>query len=131
MLRGGRERLQGYIGAILPIFLLAASVNQWFTWIWHAVRYRKGDKEKCKPSFDAVAKVVFSSPSLAAVGMTEEEAIEQEKDVDVFTSRVHVRPFTYLLERSISKDTTNTDVCSQLPFFYFPDISPPPFLRSF
>jgi len=51
--------------------------------------FGKGDKEKCKPSFDAVAKVVFSSPSLAAVGMTEEEAIEQEKDVDVFTSRVH------------------------------------------
>ena len=47
---------------------------------------RKGDKEKYKPSFEAVAKVVFSSPSLASVGMTEEEAVEQEKDVDIFTS---------------------------------------------
>merc|ERR1712130_680869 len=48
--------------------------------------FGKGDKEKYKPSFDAVAKVVFSSPSLASVGLTEEEAVEQAKNVDVFTS---------------------------------------------
>jgi pyruvate/2-oxoglutarate dehydrogenase complex dihydrolipoamide dehydrogenase (E3) component len=47
---------------------------------------RSGDKEKYKPDFNAVAKVVFSSPSLASVGMTEEEAVEHEKNVDVFTS---------------------------------------------
>ena len=47
---------------------------------------RKKDNQKFKPDFDAVAKVVFSSPSFASVGLTEEEAVEQEKDVDVFTS---------------------------------------------
>ena len=47
---------------------------------------RKKDNQKFKPAFDSVAKVVFSSPAFASVGLSEEEAIEQEKDVDVFTS---------------------------------------------
>lgn len=47
---------------------------------------RKADREKFKVDHSAVAKVVFSSPAFASVGMTEEEAVEAEKDVDVFTS---------------------------------------------
>ena len=46
----------------------------------------KGDNEKFVADHSAVAKVVFSSPALASVGLTEEEAIKQEKDVDIFTS---------------------------------------------
>lgn len=48
--------------------------------------YRKKNREDYKVDHSAVAKVVFSSPAFASVGLTEEEAIEQEKNVDVFTS---------------------------------------------
>ena len=46
----------------------------------------KENNENYKNDYSAVAKVVFSSPPYASVGLTEEEAIEQEKDIDVFTS---------------------------------------------
>ena len=50
------------------------------------VSCRKKDREKYYSDYSAVAKVVFSSPAYASVGLTEEEAIEQEKNIDVFTS---------------------------------------------
>ncbi|KAL3151737.1 hypothetical protein ABBQ38_012716 [Trebouxia sp. C0009 RCD-2024] len=44
-----------------------------------------GDPE-AKAEYDAIASAVFSSPPLASVGLSEEQAIEQYGDVDVFTS---------------------------------------------
>lgn len=45
----------------------------------------RGDPE-AKAEYDAIASAVFSSPPLASVGLSEEQAIEQYGDVDVFTS---------------------------------------------
>ncbi|CAL8466053.1 g5589 [Coccomyxa elongata] len=45
-----------------------------------------GEQEDAKPDYNAIASAVFSSPPIATVGLTEEEAIEQHKNVDVFTS---------------------------------------------
>ena len=45
----------------------------------------RGDPE-AKAEYDAIASAVFSSPPLASVGPSEEQAIEQYGDVDVFTS---------------------------------------------
>jgi pyruvate/2-oxoglutarate dehydrogenase complex dihydrolipoamide dehydrogenase (E3) component len=39
------------------------------------------------PDFENVASVVFSSPELATVGLSEEAAVEKHKDVDIFTSK--------------------------------------------
>ena len=45
----------------------------------------RGDPE-AKAEYAAIASAVFSSPPLASVGLSEEQAIEEYKDVDVFTS---------------------------------------------
>ena len=45
-----------------------------------------GGQQDAKPDYNAIASAVFSSPPIATVGLTEEEAIEQHKNVDVFTS---------------------------------------------
>ncbi len=45
-----------------------------------------GGQDDAKPDYDAIASAVFSSPPIATVGLTEEEAIEQHKNVDVYTS---------------------------------------------
>lgn len=44
-----------------------------------------GDAE-AKAEYNAIASAVFSSPPLASVGLSEEQAVEQFGDVDVFTS---------------------------------------------
>lgn len=44
-----------------------------------------GDPE-AKAEYDAIASAVFSNPPLASVGLSEEQAVEQFGDVDVFTS---------------------------------------------
>ena len=45
----------------------------------------RGDPE-AKAEYDAIASAVFSNPPLASVGLSEEQAVEQFGDVDVFTS---------------------------------------------
>ena len=45
----------------------------------------RGDPE-AKAEYDAIASAVFSNPPLASVGLSEEQAVEQYGDVDVFTS---------------------------------------------
>lgn len=45
----------------------------------------RGDPE-AKAEYDAIASAVFSGPPLASVGLSEEQAIDQYGDVDVFTS---------------------------------------------
>jgi glutathione reductase (NADPH) len=45
-----------------------------------------GEQQDAKPDYNAIASAVFSSPPIATVGLTEEEAIENHKNVDVFTS---------------------------------------------
>ncbi|KAK9816335.1 hypothetical protein WJX74_000245 [Apatococcus lobatus] len=44
------------------------------------------DSKTQVPDHDVVASVVFSSPNLASVGLTEEAAIEELKDFEVFSS---------------------------------------------
>lgn len=44
-----------------------------------------GDPEG-KPDYEYIPSAVFSSPPIANVGLTEEEAVEQYKNVDIFTS---------------------------------------------
>ena len=39
-----------------------------------------------KTDYDNVASVVFSSPQVAKVGINEDAAVEQVKDVDIYTS---------------------------------------------
>ena len=39
-----------------------------------------------KPDYEYIPSAVFSSPPIANVGLTEEEAVEQYKNVDIFTS---------------------------------------------
>ena len=39
-----------------------------------------------KPDYEAIPSAVFSSPPIATVGLSEAEAAEQYKDVDVYTS---------------------------------------------
>lgn len=46
---------------------------------------RRGDEEAV-PDHDNVASVVFSSPEVATVGLSEEAARDQHPDVDVFSS---------------------------------------------
>ena len=43
-------------------------------------------RSEAKPDYKAVPRVVFSSPQLACVGMDEASAIEEVKDVDVYSS---------------------------------------------
>ena len=45
-----------------------------------------GGMEGSKPDYEAIPSAVFSSPPIATVGLTEEEASEKYKDVDVYTS---------------------------------------------
>jgi glutathione reductase (NADPH) len=45
-----------------------------------------GGDEGAKPDYDNIPSAVFSSPPIATVGLTEAEAAEQFKDVDVYTS---------------------------------------------
>lgn len=44
-----------------------------------------GDPEG-KPDYEYIPSAVFSSPPIANVGLSEEEAVEQYKNVDIFTS---------------------------------------------
>ena len=44
------------------------------------------DSKTQVPDHDVVASVVFSSPNLASVGLTEEAAIKELKDFEVFSS---------------------------------------------
>ena len=46
---------------------------------------RRGESE-AKPDYGNVASAVFSSPPLASVGLSEEDALAQYGDIDVFTS---------------------------------------------
>ena len=39
-----------------------------------------------KPEYDCVASVVFSSPQLATVGLSEQQALEKHENIDVFLS---------------------------------------------
>lgn len=39
-----------------------------------------------KPEYDAIASVVFSSPQLATVGLSEQQALEKHDNVDIFLS---------------------------------------------
>ena len=45
-----------------------------------------GDDAQAKPDYKFIPSAVFSSPPIANVGLTEEEAVEQYKNVDIFTS---------------------------------------------
>jgi glutathione reductase (NADPH) len=45
-----------------------------------------GCDEQSKPDYEAVASAVFSSPPIATVGLSEEEAVEKHANVDVYTS---------------------------------------------
>lgn len=45
----------------------------------------RGDAE-AKAEYAAIASAVFSGPPLASVGLSEEAAIEEYGDVDVYTS---------------------------------------------
>ncbi|KAK9824171.1 hypothetical protein WJX72_008264 [[Myrmecia] bisecta] len=46
-----------------------------------------GDEpDEAKPDYEGVPSVVFSTPQMATVGLSEEDAIEKFKDVDVYTS---------------------------------------------
>ena len=59
---------------------------------------RKGDNEKYATDHSSVAKVVFSSPQFASVGLAEEEAVEQVMNVDVFTSEFTCASLASLLK---------------------------------
>lgn len=45
-----------------------------------------GGDSSAAPDYEAIASAVFSSPPLASVGLTEEEAKEKYKNLDIFTS---------------------------------------------
>lgn len=45
-----------------------------------------GDDPQAKPDYQFIPSAVFSSPPIANVGLTEEEAVEQYENVDIFTS---------------------------------------------
>ena len=45
-----------------------------------------GGDPQGKPDYDFIPSAVFSSPPIANVGLTEEQAVEKHKNVDVFTS---------------------------------------------
>ncbi len=45
----------------------------------------RGDAE-AQAEYDAIASAVFSNPPLASVGLSEEQAIKEYGNVDVFTS---------------------------------------------
>ena len=45
-----------------------------------------GDDAEAKPDYDFIPSAVFSSPPIANVGLSEEQAVEKYKNVDVFTS---------------------------------------------
>ena len=51
----------------------------------HAVGACRGMKD-VKPEYDCVASVVFSSPQLATVGLSEQEALEKHENIDIFIS---------------------------------------------
>ena len=44
-----------------------------------------GDKSAA-PDYEAIASAVFSSPPMASVGLTEEEAADKFSNLDIFTS---------------------------------------------
>ena len=45
-----------------------------------------GGEEGSKPDYEAIPSAVFSSPPIATVGLTEEQAAESHKNVDIYTS---------------------------------------------
>jgi len=45
-----------------------------------------GEDPQGKPDYEYIPSAVFSSPPIANVGLSEEEAVEQYKNIDVFTS---------------------------------------------
>ena len=45
-----------------------------------------GGEEGSKPDYDAIPSAVFSSPPIATVGLTEEQAAASHGNVDIYTS---------------------------------------------
>lgn len=45
-----------------------------------------GGDESAAPDYEAIPSAVFSSPPMASVGLTEEQATEKYKNLDIFTS---------------------------------------------
>ena len=45
-----------------------------------------GGEEGAKPDYDAIPSAVFSSPPIATVGLTEEQAAASHSNVDIYTS---------------------------------------------
>ena len=53
-----------------------------------------GEDPQGKPDYEYIPSAVFSSPPIANVGLSEEEAVEQYKNVDVFTSSYKYAPIS-------------------------------------
>ena len=51
-----------------------------------------GNDAQAKPDYDFIPSAVFSSPPIANVGLSEEQAVEKYKNVDVFTSSYKCAP---------------------------------------
>ena len=51
-----------------------------------------GEDPQGKPDYEYIPSAVFSSPPIANVGLSEEEAVEQYKNIDVFTSSYKYAP---------------------------------------
>ena len=51
-----------------------------------------GDDPQAKPDYEFIPSAVFSSPPIANVGLSEEEAVAQYRNVDVFTSSYKCAP---------------------------------------
>ena len=45
-----------------------------------------GEDPQAKPDYEFIPSAVFSSPPIANVGLSEEEAVAKYKNVDIFTS---------------------------------------------
>ncbi len=53
-----------------------------------------GEDPQGKPDYEYIPSAVFSSPPIANVGLSEEEAMEQYKNIDVFTSSYKYAPIS-------------------------------------
>ena len=45
-----------------------------------------GGEEGARPDYEAIPSAVFSSPPIATVGLTEEQAAQAHPNVDIYTS---------------------------------------------
>ena len=72
-----------------------------------------GGDADAAPDHHAVASAVFSSPPIATVGLTENQAVEKYGDVDVYSSSFRRAPFTRDPGRRPEQRRVQCGVCPQ------------------